>query len=115
MVSTDADGNTITDTTNVILGEKVTIDVSSTDPAIGSDDFYLSDCIASNGEDEFKPDGSGGTLANTAYKSQQLVKGGCIFKLSDALAADIQPAMGGQSLVFNQFAFADSSQSEFIN
>ena len=108
---TDANGDDITSTSSVTLGEQVYIGVTTTDTAIGTS-FYLSDCTATNGEDEFKPDGSGGTLANSAYKSLQLVKGGCMFKLSDQLTADIAPAMSGQSLVFNQFAFADSSQSK---
>ena len=102
---TDASGDEITSSTPVTLGQQVYIGVTSTD--FGTN-FYLSDCTATNGE--AKTDSSGNTNSN--YKELKLVKGGCMFKLSDSLTTAIAPAMNGQSLVFNQFAFVDSSQSK---
>jgi len=98
---TDKDGAEITSASSVTLGEQVWIGVTSTDAALGTN-FYLSDCLATNGIEDTDDD---------AYKSLKLVKGGCMTALSTALTADISPAMDGQSLVFNQFAFADSTQS----
>ena len=105
----DANGVDITSLTPVTLGEKVWIGVTSTDAALGTN-FYLSDCTATNGEDATIPGATANDPAvdNPDYKKLQLVDGGCI---RDVLT-EIAPAMSGQSLVFNQFAFADSSQSK---
>ena len=98
---TDKDGTDITSSTPVTLGETVWIGVTSTDAALGTN-FYLSDCTATNGA--------------AATKSIQLVDGGCMSKLAGTLNTDIAAATGEegdyQFLEFNQFAFADSSQSK---
>jgi hypothetical protein len=105
-----SDDSAIDNTSNVVLGTTVKIEVKSTDPAVGGDDFYLSDCMASNG------------LASTDsnYKTETLVTGGCMNDLGaldddiSASIADILAADGttvlGTTLQFNQFAFADQSQ-----
>lgn len=80
----------------VTLGEEVVIAVTSS--ALG-DNFYLSECKATNGQDENDED---------AYKFQKLVKSGCMIKLTDELTAAIEPVMDGQSLRFKQFAFRGS-------
>ena len=105
----DANGDDITSSTPVKLGETVWIGVTSTDAALGTN-FYLSDCTATNGEDATVPGANAGDPATTNpdYKKLKLVDGGCMV---DVLT-EIAPAMSGQSLVFNQFAFADSSQSK---
>ena len=110
---TDKDGDAITSSTSVTLGETVWIGVTSTDAALGTN-FYLSDCTATNGEDATIPGANAGDPATTNpdYKKLQLVDGGCMSKLTTSLLSEIAPAMSGQSLVFNQFAFADSSQSK---
>lgn len=86
----------------VTLGEQVNIGVTVKDE-FSSDlenKFYLSKCFATNGEEE----------SNTeAYKFQPLVRKGCMVKLSQELAAAINPVMNGQSLQFKQFAFRESS------
>ena len=109
-----SDDSAIDNTSNVVLGTAVKIEVKSTDPAVGGDEFYLSDCMASNG------------LASTDgnYKSEALVTGGCMNDLGtlasaiDASIADILAADGttvlGTTLQFNQFAFADQSQGKFV-
>ena len=97
----NSSGSLITSTSSVTLGEKVWIGVKSTDTALGTN-FYLSDCTATNGA--------------AATKSIQLVDGGCMSKLAGTLNTDIAAATGEegdyQFLEFNQFAFADSSQSK---
>ena len=110
---TDANGADITSSTRVTLGETVWIGVTSTDAALGTN-FYLSDCTATNGEAETIPGPNAGDPATTNpdYKYLQLVDGGCMSKLAGTLSTDIGAVMSGQSLVFNQFAFADSSQSK---
>ena len=110
-----SDNTAIDSTTNVILGSTVAIEVVPTDAAIGGEDFYLSDCTASNELPE----------ANANYKSQKLVTGGCMVNL-DALDAAIDASIGtvvgpdgttivGTKLQFNQFAFVDSSQGKFVS
>ena len=111
---TDANGADITSSTRVTLGETVWIGVTSTDPALGTN-FYLSDCTATNGEAETIPGPNAGDPATTNpdYKYLQLVDGGCMSKLTPtSLLTEIDPVMSGQSLVYKQFAFADSSQSK---
>ena len=113
MTTKDSSDTAITVDSSVTLGERITIAASTDVTALGTD-FYLSDCTATNGEDEFEADG---TTSNSAYKELQLVKSGCMFDLTPkgaTLNTDISPEMTGQSLKFNQFAFADSSQSKFI-
>ena len=110
---TDANGDDITSSTSVTLGEKVWIGVTTTDAALGTN-FYLSDCTATNGEDATIPGANAGDPATTNpdYKYLQLVDGGCMSKLTPtSLLTEIDPVMSGQSLVYNHFAFADSSQS----
>ena len=116
-----SDNTAIDSTTNVILGSTVAIEVVPTDAAIGGEDFYLSDCTASNELDEFLGDGT----ANADYKSQKLITGGCMVNL-DLLAQPISASIGtvlagdgttivGTKLQFNQFAFVDSSQGKFVS
>lgn len=108
----NSSGSLITSTSSVTLGDPVWIGVKSTDTALGTN-FYLSDCTATNGEDKFEADG---TTSNPTYKELPLVKGGCMSKLDASLSTDIAAATGtegdAQYLSFNQFAFADSSQSK---
>ena len=108
MATKDSSDTAIDAASSVTLGETVTITASTTDAAISSN-FYLSDCTATNGEDET----TDGTTPNPAYKKLQLVKSGCMSDLGATLNTAISPAMTGQALSFNQFAFADSSQSKF--
>ena len=113
MTTKDSSDTAIDADSSVTLGERITITATSTDTALGSN-FYLSDCTATNGEDKFEADG---TTSNSAYKELQLVKSGCMSNLTPkgaTLNAAISPEMTGQSLSFNQFAFADSTQSKFI-
>lgn len=84
------------DASSVVLGEEVVIAVTSS--SLG-DNFYLSECKATNGVDE----------NNAEYKFQPLVKRGCMIQLSDELTAAIGPVMDGQSLQFKQFSFRDST------
>jgi len=114
----NSSGPEITSTSSVTLGDPVWIGVKSTDSALGTN-FYLSDCTATNGEEkqvETSP-GSGTYEDNDDYKELELVKGGCMSKLADSMSADIDAGTGTegtwQYLSFNQFAFADSSQSKF--
>jgi len=88
----------------VTLGEKVVISVTLDDDfsSLLNDNFYLSECLATNGEN--KESGQ-----NPAYKEQLLVKKGCMIKLDDELEAAIEPVMDGQTLQFKQFAFRESS------
>ena len=108
MESKDKDGTTITSSTNVILGETVKIEVSSTDDAIAWNGFFLSDCTASNGLAE----------GDTDYKSLKLVTNGCmndLDNLGSAISASTsQVTNEGSILQFNQFAFADESEGKFI-
>ena len=116
-----SDNTPIDSSTNVILGSTVAIEVVPSDAAIGGEDFYLSDCTASNDQPEFQADG---TTANSNYKSQKLITGGCMVNL-DALAQPISASIGsvmgndgttivGTQLQFNQFAFVDESQGKFV-
>ena len=110
-----SDNTAIDSTTNVILGSTVAIEVVPTDAAIGGQDFYLSDCTASNELAE----------ANANYKSQKLVTGGCMVNLvdlEDAIDASIGTVLAGDGttivgtkLQFNQFAFVDDSQGKFVS
>ena len=86
----------------VALGEQVDIDVNVKNEFFSdlANKFYLSKCLATNGEEESNAE---------AYKFQPLVRKGCMVKLSEELAAAIDPVMDGQSLQFKQFAFRDSS------
>ena len=116
MESKDKDGTTITSETDVILGETVQIEVKSTDDAIAWNDFYLSDCTASNGLPSSDDD----------YKSKKLVTGGCMNDLGNLAAAiaastsQVEPdtndadAFVGSILQFNQFAFADENEGMFL-
>ena len=116
-----SDNTVIDGSTNVILGSAVAIEVVPTDAAIGGEDFYLSDCTASNDQPELQADGT----ANANYKSQKLITGGCMVNL-DALAQPISASIGsvmgndgttivGTQLQFNQFAFVDESQGKFVS
>ena len=108
MESKDEDGTKITSETDVILGETVKIEVSSTDDAIAWNGFFLSDCTASNGVAE----------GDSKYKSMKLVTDGCmndLGNLATAISASTsQVTDEGSILQFNQFAFADESQGKFI-
>ena len=79
------------------MGDAVSISVTASGSAIT--DFYLYDCTASNGK------------TGTDLKQLPLVKQGCMADLG-VLATDISATMSGKVLNFNQFAFADSSQSK---
>ena len=81
------------------MGDAVSISVAATDSAIT--DFYLYDCTATNGK----------AVGDTNYKSLALVRSGCMSDLG-TLDADIDASMSGKALTFNQFAFADASQSK---
>lgn len=95
-LATTSGGNAVTSSSTVTLGDAVSISVTASDSAIT--DFYLYDCTASNGK------------TGTDLKQLPLVKQGCMADLG-VLATDISATMSGKVLNFNQFAFADSSQT----
>jgi hypothetical protein len=104
-MDTGATGAVITSSDDVTLGDGVRIAVTATDAAIT--DFYLGDCVADNGEDQFQADG---TTPNVDYRSLQIVTGGCMESLG-SLENEIEASMTGKELIFKQFAFADESQA----
>merc|ERR1712168_1008993 len=96
-LATSSGGSAVTSSSTVTLGDAVSISVTATDSAIT--DFYLYDCTATNGK------------TGSDLKSLALVRKGCMVDL-DGLASDISATMTGKVLSFNQFAFADASQTE---
>ena len=111
----NSSGPEITSTSSITLGETVWIGVKSTDSALGTN-FYLSDCTATNGQPKQVETSPGDYEDNDDYKFLPLVKGGCMSKLAGSLSTDIAARTGtegdAQFLEFNQFAFADESQSK---